>query len=108
MASCTPRAELAEPYLLGKIRGSCKQPGCDEPDLEAHAKCPQDFYRLEGSGHSRFARVSAISIRQHDRRRAVQRMARSNSDRRVANDRLAQHFRDDKTGNAWSVCARRF
>ena len=52
--------------------------------------------RLEGAGAARPARVGAVPLRQHRRRRSLQRLARSDPDRRVADDRLEQRLGDDQ------------
>ena len=52
------------------------------------------------AGAARSARVRVVPLRQHDRRRAVQRVARSDPHQRVADDRLEQRQRDDAHGHA--------
>ena len=66
------------------------------------------YTRLEGAGAPRPARVSSLSLRQHDWRWSLQRLGRSDSDRRVADDWLEQRFGDDQVWHAGRVCARKF
>ena len=58
---------------------------------------------LEGAGAARPARVRLVPLRQHDRRRPVQRLARSDPDQRMADDRLEQRERNDAHGDARRV-----
>ena len=58
------------------------------------------YLGLEGAGAARPARVGVVPLRQHDRQRPVQRVARSDPDQRVADDRLEQRQRDDAHGHA--------
>ena len=56
--------------------------------------------RPEGAAAARPARVGAVPLRQHRRRRPVQRVGRSDPRRRVAAARLEQHVRDDQVRHA--------
>ena len=58
------------------------------------------YLGLEGAGAARPARVGRVPVRQHDRRRPLQRVARSDPHQRVADDRLEQRQRDDAHGHA--------
>ncbi len=69
-------------------------------DAEAVAERAEHLPRLEGAGAARPARVGLVPLRQHDRRRALQRVARSDPHQRVAADRLEQRERDDAHGHA--------
>ena len=104
-----PRAsegELAARRLLGQVRRARQQPRRDGRHAGAHAKRDQLRRRAEGAGAARPARVGAVPVRQHRRRRPVQRLGRSDPDRRVADDRLEQHVRDDQVRHARRVRAR--
>ena len=61
----------------------------------------------QGAGAARSARVGRVPVRQHDRRRPVQLVARSAADERVADDRLEQRAGDDALRHAGRVRARR-
>ena len=58
------------------------------------------------AGAARPARVGAVSLRQHRRRRPVQRVDRSDPRRRVADDRLEQRLGDDQVRHAGRLHAR--
>ena len=58
------------------------------------------------AGPPRPPRVRSLSLRQHGRRRAVQRLARPDPDQRVADARLEQRRRDDEVRNAGRLHAR--
>ena len=101
-----PGQELAAAHLLGPLRRARQQPRRDGADAEADAERAQHLHRLEGAGAARPARVGRLPLRQHRRRRAVQRLARSDPDRRMADDRLEQRVRDDQVGHAGRLHAR--
>ena len=65
------------------------------------------FVGLEGAGAARPARVGGVHVRQHHRRRPVQRLARPAAHERVADDRLEQRAGDDALRDAGRVRARR-
>src|SRR6185312_11523272 len=67
---------------------------------------PQHLRRLQGAGPSRSARVGLVLVRQHRRRRSVQRLARPARHQRVADDRLEQRPGDDAPRNAGRVRSR--
>ena len=90
-----PDTTRARPALLGQVRRARQQSRRDGRDAQAHRERPEHLRRLEGAGAARSARVGAVPLRQHDRRRPVQRVARSDPDQRVADDRLEQRQRDD-------------
>ena len=64
------------------------------------------YIELEGAGAARPARVGRLPLRQHGRRRSVQRVARSDPHRRVADDRLEQRLGDDQVRHARRLHAR--
>ncbi len=101
-----PERRRAERDLLGPLRRARQQPRRDGHDAQAHAEHPQRVRRLEGAGAARPARVGRVHVRQHDRRRPVQLVARSARDERVAADRLEQRAGDDALRHAGRVRAR--
>ena len=92
--------------LLGQVRGARQQPRRDGADAEPDPQRAEHLPRLEGAGAARPARVGRVPLRQHRRRRAVQRLARSDPHRRVADDRLEQRVGDDQVRHAGRVHAR--
>ena len=89
-----------EPGLLGALRRARQQPRRDGADAQAFAEHPEHLPRLESAGAPRPARVGIVSLRQHDRQRSVQRVARPYPHQRVASDRVEQRERDDAHGDA--------
>ena len=61
--------------------------------LKLTRKRAQHLHAVARAGAARPARIRAVSLRQHRRRRPVQRLDRSDPCRRVADDRLAQRRR---------------
>ncbi len=66
------------------------------------------YTTVEGAGAPRPARIRAVPIRQHRRRWPLQRLDRSDSRRRMADDRRAQRRGPDEVRNARRFHARRF
>ena len=90
----------------GKYVRARQQPRCDGADAEPDPQRAEHLPRLEGAGAARPARVGRVPVRQHRRRRAVQRVARPDPHRRVADDRLEQRVGDDQVRHAGRVHAR--
>ena len=106
MAPGQPRQAMAQRGLLGPLRGARQQPGRHGGDARSDAQRDQDLRGLEGPGAARPARVGAVSLRQHGRRRTVQRVDRSDPDERVADDRMEQRRGDDQVRDARRLHAR--
>ncbi len=101
-----PDKTVPNAALLGQVRRARQQSRRDGRDAEADRERAQHLRGLEGAGAARPARVRFVPLRQHDRRRPVQRLARSDPDQRVADDRLEQRERDDAHGDARRVRVR--
>ncbi len=101
-----PGPELAEPRLLGQVRRARQQPRRDGRHAEAHRERAEHVHAVESAGAARPARVGAVPVRQHRRRRPVQRVDRSDPGRRVGDDRLEQRVGDDEVRHAGRVHAR--
>ena len=76
------------PHLLGKIRRPRQQSRRHGRHAQAHGKRSEHLCRLGRAGASRPPRIRPLSLRQHRRRRPLQRLGRSHPRRRMANDRL--------------------
>jgi len=74
-----PKDFLSAAHLLGEIRCARQQPRRHGHDPQAHAKCFEHLPRLECPGAARPPRIRPLSLRQHRRRRPLQRLGRSNS-----------------------------
>ena len=101
-----PGQELSGPGLLGQVRRARQQPRRDGRDAEADRERPQHLHAVAPAGAARPARVGAVPLRQHRRRRPVQRVDRSDPRRRVADDRLEQRLGDDQVRHARRLHAR--
>ena len=99
--------ELSAAAVLGPLRRARQQPRRDGHDAEAHAQRARHLSRLARAGAARPARIGAVPLRQHRRRRAVQRVDRSDPRRRMAAARLGQRAADDQARHARRVHARR-
>src|ERR1022692_2731088 len=60
---------------------------------------------MEGAGAARPARIRAVSLRQHGGRRSLQRLDRSDTGWRMANDGLEQRLGNDRVRHAGRVHA---
>ena len=106
VAPRAPGPELAGARLLGQVRRARQQPRRDGRHAQAHRERAQHLHAVASAGAARPARVGAVSLRQHGRRRSVQRLDRSDSRRRVADDRLEQRLGDDEVRHARRLHAR--
>ena len=101
-----PERERPAARLLGPLPRARQQPRRHGRHAGADQERHQRVRRPEGAAAARPARVGAVPLRQHRRRRALQRLGRSDPDRRVAAHRLEQHVGDDQVRDARRVHAR--
>ena len=106
LAPGQPRQAVAAAHLLGPLRGARQQSRRHGAHPAAHPQRPQHLRGLEGAGAPRPARVRAVPLRQHRRRRPLQRLDRPDAGRRVADDGLEQRLRDDQVRHARRLHAR--
>ena len=108
LASRQSRQDAAAAAVLGPLRRARQQPRRDGPHARAVAQRARHVSRLARAGSARSARIGAVPLRQHRRRRAVQRVGRSDPRRRMAAARLGQRAGHDQARHAGRVHARRF
>ena len=103
LAPRAPEGELAAAGLLGQVPRPRQQPRRDGRHARPHQERHRLLRRSEGAAAARPPRVGAVPVRQHRRRRPVQRVGGSDPRRRVAAPRLEQHVGDDQVRHAGRV-----